>query len=256
MDISQIVITLLSQFWYLIPLFIFVTIIKSSWFKGVFGEFQVNLLIRFFLPKHKYHLIKNVTLLTDDGTTQIDHIIVSKYGVFVLETKNMKGWIFGSVNQKQWTQKIFKHTSRFQNPLHQNFKHLKVLESLLHLPSEAIFSVIVFIGDSTFKTVVPDNVTYAGGCIKYIKSKRIEVLTPEQVTDIVSIIESGRLARGLKTNAMHVAHVKEIIANKVGERDCPKCGSAMVLRMSRRGANAGSEFWGCSTFPKCRFTAV
>ncbi len=36
------------------------------------------------------------------------------------------------------------------------------------------------------------------------------------------------------------------------EVSCPKCGAAMVRRVAKRGENAGSEFWGCSTFPKCR----
>ena len=70
----------------------------------------------------------------------------------------MKGWIFGSANQKQWTQQIFKHKSKFQNPLHQNYKHVKTLEDLLLIGSNAkndsVFSVIIFIGDSTFKTLV------------------------------------------------------------------------------------------------------
>jgi hypothetical protein len=56
----------------------------------VLGEWQINWVIKFFLNKTDYHLIKTVTLPTDDGTTKIDHIIVSRYRVFVIETKNMK----------------------------------------------------------------------------------------------------------------------------------------------------------------------
>ncbi len=75
--------------------------------KSVMGEFIVNLATKISLDKTVYTLFKNVTLPTDDGTTQIDHIIVSKYGIFVVETKNMQGWIFGSAQQKSWTQKLF-----------------------------------------------------------------------------------------------------------------------------------------------------
>ena len=109
----------IGALWYLIPIavLVLVIILKSPWFKGVTGEFIVNVAARMFLNKHVYHLIKNVTLRTEDGTTQIDHIIVSRYGVFVVETKNMKGWIFGNPNEKTWTQKIYKHSSKFQNPL-------------------------------------------------------------------------------------------------------------------------------------------
>jgi restriction system protein len=80
------------------------------------GEFLVNTAARLFLPKDEYHLIKNVTLPTDDGTTQIDHIIVSRYGVFVIETKNMKGWIFGSANQRTWTQKNLQAHQQVSEP--------------------------------------------------------------------------------------------------------------------------------------------
>jgi len=247
---------ILSAAWYLIPIFIFAVIIKSAWFKGVLGEWQVNLLIKFFLNKDDYHLIKNVTLPTDDGTTQIDHIIVSKYGVFVVETKNMKGWIFGSENQKQWTQQIFKHKSKFQNPLHQNYKHVKTLEATLAIENNAkndsIFSVIIFIGDSTFKTKMPENIRFARGGIEYIKSKTDVIFNGQEVANVIEQIESGRLERSYKTNRQHVKHVREVIEKKSDDKSCSKCGAEMVLRKATKGKNTGNEFWGCSTFPKCR----
>ena len=252
MDLSIYLNMMISATWYLIPIFIFAVIIKSAWFKGVLGEWQVNLLIKFFLDKNDYHLIKNVTLPTDDGTTQIDHIIVSKYGIFVVETKNMKGWIFGSPNQKQWTQQIFKHKSKFQNPLHQNYKHVKTLEACLNSKNDSIFSVIIFIGDSTFKTKMPENVRFARGGIEYIKSKTDVVFNVEEVATIIEQIESGRLERSFKTNHQHIKHVQEIMEEKADIKACSKCGSDMVMRKATKGKNAGNEFWGCSTFPKCK----
>ncbi|MFQ3291574.1 NERD domain-containing protein [Reinekea sp.] len=255
MDYSPIIDQFIGSLWYLLPIFVLAGILKSSWFKGVVGEFKVNLLLKLFLSKEKYHLIKNATIPTADGTTQIDHIVVSTYGIFVVETKNMKGWIFGSQNQKQWTQKIFKRSYKFQNPLHQNYKHTKTLEDCLGIDPESIFSVIVFIGDSTFKTKVPKNVTYAGGCIRYIKSLKDERLSHQEVLEVIEKIESGRLQRGLKTNIRHTAHVKAIVEAKesdLSESLCPKCGSEMLLKVAKKGSNAGDQFWGCSTFPKCR----
>jgi len=256
MDFSFLYIALFNAAWYLIPILIFSIIIKSAWFKGVMGEWMVNLLIKIFLNKKQYYLIKNVTLPTTDGTTQIDHVIVSRYGIFVVETKNIKGWIFGSEKQRQWTQKIFKHSSKFQNPLHQNYKHVKTLETFLlddsNAMPESIFSVIIFIGDSTFKTPMPDNVTFARGGIEYIKSKRNIVFSEGEVADIIEKIESGRLERSFKTNRQHVRHVKEIVKEKSDTKSCSRCNSDMVLRKATKGKNAGNEFWGCSTFPKCR----
>ena len=252
MDLSIYLNMMISAAWYLIPIFIFAIVIKSAWFKGVLGEWQVNLLIKFFLDKNEYHLIKNVTLPTDEGTTQIDHIIVSKYGIFVVETKNMKGWIFGSENQRQWTQQIFKHKSKFQNPLHQNYKHVKTLEACLNAKNNSIFSVIIFIGNSTFKTKMPENVRFARGGIEYIKSKTDIVFNAEEVANVIEQTESGRLERSFKTNRQHVKHVREMIEDKSDIKSCSRCGAEMVLRKATKGKNYGNEFLGCSSFPKCR----
>ncbi|NOQ34496.1 MAG: nuclease [Methylococcaceae bacterium] len=254
MDFSAIISPILNVFWYLIPLAFLAATLKSSWFKGIAGEFMVNLAAKLMLNKDKYHLIKNGTLTTEDGTTQIDHIIVSKQGVFVVETKNMKGWIFGKANQKMWTQKIYKHSNQFQNPLHQNYKHTKTLENLLELQQHQIHSVIAFVGNSTFKTEMPDNVTHGCGYIRFIKSKTQEVLSDIQVTSIIRQIEDDRLTPSFKTNREHVKHVKEIVSEKKNNHACPQCGSSMVIREAKKGVNKGHKFWGCSTFPQCKGT--
>ena len=189
MDLTPIFNQAWEVFGVLIPVAILLALIKTPWFKGVAGELIVNLSAKFMLDKKVYNLIKNVTLPTEDGTTQIDHIIISRYGVFVVETKNMKGWIFGSPHQKTWTQKIYKHSSKFQNSLHQNYKHVKTLQSLLELNPEQIHSVIVFVGDSTFKTQMPENVTYGFGYAKFIKSKTNPVLSEGEVENIVALYQ-------------------------------------------------------------------
>jgi hypothetical protein len=240
-----------AQVWYFIPLFLVVSIFKSRWFKGVFGEFLVNKLLS-QLPESNYTLVKNVTLPTDDGTTQIDHIVVSRVGVFVVETKNMKGWIFGSKNQKQWTQKIYRHTSKFQNPLHQNYKHVKTLESLLSIDIENLHSVIVFIGDSTFKNDMPQNVTNARGCLKYIKQFDQPVFSETEYTQLINSITEIQLKKGIVTDIKHRKHVKELVSEKSATKHCLKCGSEMILRETKRGENKGKQFWGCTAFPKCK----
>lgn len=214
MDPVALILNVFTVYWFFIPVFILIFILKTAWFKGVFGEFLVNVLLSRSLPSKQYILIKDVTLLTEEGSTQIDHIVVSQFGVFVIETKNMKGWIFGNAKQKKWTQIIHKYTGKFQNPLHQNYKHTQTLSRCLAIPNAQIYSVIVFIGDSTFKNEMPDNVTYARGCIRYIKSKREQYFSQEQVIDIVNEIEAGRLMRGLKTNIAHNKHVQSIIDSK------------------------------------------
>lgn len=254
MDIGNILIQQLFSYWYLVLLVLATFVIKTPWFKGVFGEFKINLLINIFLSKEEYYLLKNLTLPTSGGSTQVDHILVSKYGIFVIETKNMAGWIFGGANQKQWTQTIYKHKSKFQNPIHQNYKHVKTLESLLNVGSNKLFSLVVFIGSSQFKSPMPDNVTGPATFIKYIKSKKEILLTDSEVQGLVEQIQEGKLKAGIKTNIAHVRHVKSIIEEKSKPSVCNRCGSPMVLRKVKKGDKAGNEFLGCSTYPKCRNT--
>ncbi|TOG32887.1 NERD domain-containing protein [Vibrio parahaemolyticus] len=251
MNIFEAFLNVLAQVWYLVPLLLIVSVFKSRWLKGVFGEFLVNRLLS-KLPESDYTLIKDVTLPTSDGTTQVDHIVVSKYGIFVVETKNMKGWIFGSARQKQWTQKIYRHSSKFQNPLHQNYKHIKALETLLGCSEEQLHSVIVFIGDSTFKTEMPPNVTYARGSIRYIQQFNEVVFSDKDYARLTESINQIKLKRGVITDLKHRKHVKEVVTSKASSNQCPRCGSEMVLRETKRGENIGKQFWGCSTFPKCR----
>lgn len=258
-DLSVIVHQLLNAFspvWYLIPILAFALITRLPWFKGLMGEVVINFSTKWLLDKAQYHLIKDVTLPTENGTTQIDHIIVSVFGVFVVETKNIRGWIFGNSNQGTWTQKIYRHTHKFQNPLRQNYKHVKTLQTILELNNEQIHSVIVFIGDSVFKTDMPDNVTYGGDYARYIKSKTTPVLSKEKVNEIIQKIETERLTSSLKTDFKHAQHVKNIIEKKRSETspDCPKCGSTMMLRKVKKGPNIGKQFWGCKKFPHCRGT--
>jgi restriction system protein len=252
MDFTPLFKPLFTMLWCLLPLLVLATLLKSTWFKGVVGEFMVNLAAKWLLDAKTYHLIKNVTLPTQDGTTQIDHLIVSPYGVFVVETKNMKGWIFGSEKQKSWIQKIYKHKQTFQNPLHQNYKHVKTLEAVLGLRPEQIHSVVVFVGDSTFKTEMPQNVTHGIGYIRYIKSKREVVLSDDEVSTVIEKIGSGRLEPSIRTHISHVNHVKEHVRKKESDTSCPKCGSEMVLRVVKKGEHAGKQFFGCLRFPSCR----
>jgi len=254
--VTQIFSQIINAYWWMVPLLFLIAFLKSPFMKGVFGEFLVNLAAKLFLDKRIYRLFKNVTLPTEDGTTQIDHVIVSKYGVFVIETKNMKGWIFGSPQQKTWTQKIYRHTSKFQNPLHQNYKHTQTLQAALQLDPDKVFSVVVFAGESTFKTAMPDNVVYARGYIRFIKSKTQSILSDGEVLDIGTRLQSGRLKPSIRTHIDHVKYVKAIVEEKQRQDEdvnsCPKCSKLMVLRTARSGNNQGKQFLGCSDYPKCR----
>lgn len=182
-----------------------------STFKGMLGEAVVNVGTWLMLDKEIYHRINNVTLpLVDGGSTQIDHIIVSKFGIFVIETKNYKGWIFGNEKQRQWTQVIHGKKYKFQNPLRQNYLHIKTLSELLELDMSYFHSMIAFIGECELKTrdELPEHVL-KGGISSYIKNKQSLLLTEDQVQAIVESIKTQRFAKSWRTNANHKAYLKD-----------------------------------------------
>lgn len=250
MDFSLLAPFASTLFW-LLPLAFVIGLLKSPWVKGYLGELLVRLFAHWRLDKQTYRRLHNVTLPTPDGTTQIDHVFLSRYGIFVVETKNLSGWIFGSERQAQWTQKLYKRTFKFQNPLRQNYKHLKALEAILGLSPEHLYSVITFVGGSTFKTEMPANVTQGIGFIRYIRSFQQPVFSEAEVDAMLQTLQTGRRAPTLATHHEHVQNLKRR-SDPTAERQCPKCGSALLIRTAKSGAKAGKQFWGCSTFPKCR----
>lgn len=251
MDFTPIIAQVLSTYGWVIPLILLIGLLKSPWVKGQIGELLVRLFAHWQLDKQTYRRLHNVTLSTPDGTTQIDHVFLSPYGIFVLETKNMSGWIFGGEQQPQWTQKLYKRTFKFQNPLRQNYKHLKALEATLGVSAEHLHSVITFIGGSTFKTQMPANVTQGIGFIRYIKSFQQKVFTEAEVDALMHALQTSRRSPSLATHREHVQNLKRR-SNPTAERQCPKCGSALVIRTVNSGPKAGHQFWGCSMFPKCK----
>ena len=153
---------LISTLWWVPLLLVVVAIFKifKPYIKGKVGEIAVAAHVKLYLKEH-YILLNDLTLPdAEGGTTQIDHILLSPFGIFVIETKNYKGWIFGGERQKQWTQKIYQKSFKFQNPIHQNYKHMKVLERILSdiVDVESLHSVIVFMPEAEFKTTMPNNI--------------------------------------------------------------------------------------------------
>lgn len=109
--------------------FIIIIVALAVWFattqtarsKGKRGEKRVSTGLGRALDDAVYRVVDDVTLPTRNGTTQIDHLVVSPHGVFVIETKNVSGWIFGREEQQQWTQVLYRRKSRFFNPIRQNY---------------------------------------------------------------------------------------------------------------------------------------
>ena len=217
-------------------------------FQGWQGELQSKVSQWLFLNS-EYHFFNNVILRLENGSTQIDHIVVSKFGVFVVETKKMRGWIFGNEHQDEWTQSIYGHKTKFQNPLRQNYKHTKSLADSLGIDHNKIFSLIVFWGDCKFKTKMPDKVLN-NRYTSYIKSKREVLFDDFEVGIICRKIKDIKDSTSIFSGREHVPNLKE--THQVNS-NCPKCGGHLLERIARREDKAGRKFLGCENFPKCHY---
>lgn len=246
---------MLPLFWPLLlialPVALLGALFKLPAVKGWTGEAWMRLLMQWRLPAADYQRVDDVTLPSMDGSTQIDHILLSRYGVFVIETKNMAGWIFGDEHQAQWTQQLYRRRYRFQNPLRQNYRHLKAVQQALALEENQLHSVVNFIGSSTFKTPMPAHVTQGGGFLTYIQGFKTAVFTPEDVAVLRTRLQQARLAPGHTTRQQHLAHLQQR-HDPQAQRQCPRCGQALVLRTASKGTQRGKRFWGCSAYPRCR----
>ena len=212
--LSQIFAQLGSSFWWIILVFIAIGILKAfkPFIKGKVGELAVAVHVKLYLKDPQYILLNDCTLPDEQsGTTQIDHILLSPFGIFVIETKNYTGWIFGGERQKMWTQKIYKNSYKFQNPLHQNYKHMKVLEDVLSdiVEPEYMHSVIVFMPESEFKTAMPSNVFRGAAWTDYVKGFQDEVIPAMKLKRIKLRIEKEVLEKSWKTNRMHVENLRQ-----------------------------------------------
>lgn len=143
------------------------------------------------------------------GTSQIDHVVLSVFGIFVVETKNRNGLILGSENQFLWRQVRNGVAFDFQNPLLQNRSHICALARLLGFSFYDFHSIVFFCGDVRFGQVMPRNVR-ASGITTLMRSKRMHLLSEAQVGDALGVLMDCKKNRQL-TIDHHRRYVKSLL---------------------------------------------
>jgi hypothetical protein len=169
------------------------------------GEALVSRVLLSHFGPPDYHLMNHVTIRMEDGTTQVDHILVSRFGVFVIETKDYKGWIFANAAGATWTQVLFRWRFKFQNPIFQNMRHVRAVQGVLDfLPPEAVKSIVVFSGDAEFKTETPQGVMAIDQLTEYLGRQTEVVMSPNRLQFCVGRLETARLAISGATDVEHM----------------------------------------------------
>lgn len=219
--------------------------VYSKKFIGMAGEFWVKRELK-KLSK-EYLVINDVMVKTKDNSThQIDHIVISKYGIFVIETKQYNGYIKGNDYDKRWMIKSGKRKFYVNNPLYQNYGHVKSLEEILNLPEEKFIS-LVCISSRARVSVKSNNVVRIYELIDKIYSYQEVIINNEE--EIYESINKLNIIDKTQRKE-HVGNAKKIKNSKdeAFKNRCPKCGVELVTRNGKYGT-----FMGCSNFPKCRY---
>ena len=234
-------------FW-LLMIFALLSTIFYKKLSGFMGEFWVKTELN-KLPKDKYVVFNDIFIKSSKGTHQIDHIVISKFGIFVVEMKNYDGLITGDEYKDKWTQHLGRNKYYFNNPIHQNYGHIKALQELLNLV-ESNFVSIVCISNRAKVRVKSKNVVQLDYINDLIKSFEKEIVNTDLV-EIKELLETKNI-KDKSARKMHVRNIKSNIKDKeIKEKNmiCPKCGNKLIERNGKYG-----EFIGCSNYPKCKYT--
>lgn len=175
--------SMLQQLLWLVPalfvFFLFRILVQTPWrmshseYLGFIAERKLARLLIRKLPD-TYRHYHNLILKTAQGDlTEIDNLLVSPYGIFVIEVKNYQGWIFGGEHHAHWLVQHYRRKNQFQNPLRQNYKHTEAVAYLLELDdttkTDKIFSIIAFSDRAKFKTAMPINVMHIDEVHRHIQ---------------------------------------------------------------------------------------
>lgn len=218
--------------------------------KGYMGEKAVAAELSGLLEM-QYKILNDVMLRTEYGTTQIDHIVVSVYGIFVIETKNYQGWITGSEFGDYWTKNMYGEKYTFRNPLKQNYAHVKALEEKLQLSENKFIPIVAFSSNSDIKVKTSKPVVHIGQLKWVIEGYREIKFDYGELDVLIEKIKSENIVEK-SARKKHVRQIQQKVAvnnAKVLAGICPRCGGQLVSRKGKNGV-----FVGCSNFPKCRYT--
>lgn len=231
-------------------LLIFVFRLRKT--KGKIGEKKVaHILNR--LPEDQYRIINDLLIRTSSGnTTQIDHIVISEYAIFVIETKNYQGMVYGGEYSEYWTQDIFGNKYQLRNPIIQNHGHIRALKSLLQdYGNIPYISIVAFSRQASLGVTANTPVIYWDQILTIINQFEEKRISHIQVVGIYNkLLESNSDSK--ETRKEHIRNVRLNEQKRdaaVASGKCPVCGGNLVLRNGKYGT-----FYGCSNYPRCRYT--
>jgi hypothetical protein len=221
------------------------------------------------LPPERYQVVHDPALpATPDGDL-IQHAIISRYGVFLVQVLDRAGRIEGGPDDKLWIQQFAGGSSAFHNPLRVGRRRAAVLAAMMGIDTDALFTIVVFTGRCTFGQAMPANLTTPGGCLTYLRARREVRLGDAELERIRARLEKGLPDpqwQALVAQTMQARRERVRVAAEEAKAQasalvqaphpvCPRCGAALGAYSYKTGARAGQMFSGCTRFPACGYRA-
>ena len=150
-------------------------------------------------------------LNTDKGLTQIDHIVLSIYGIFSIEIKNYKGKIYGNEYSQEWKQYINKKEFKFLNPIKQNYGHIKAIEELT---DEKVISIIAISDNAEIKVRSKSEVINFKDLLKTIKKYNEQKYSCEEIKNISELIKSSNVD-SKENRKLHLEQIEDKKTSRV-----------------------------------------
>lgn len=193
-------------------------------------------------------LLNDVVLKDKKGESyQIDHIFINWNGIWIIETKNWSGNIYGTDEQNEWTQVLAygneKH--RHYNPVKQNLTHVRKITPLLG-SNVKIIPLTVFV-DADIRGVTSKHTCHIRQLPFILYKNYGETLTEAEIETYYQKILRGKEKSNV-TSEEHSQKVEEK-NERIKKGYCPRCGGELIKKEGKYGS-----FYGCSGFPQCRFT--
>ena len=111
----------------------------------------------------------------------------------------------GRIEQRCKAEYCAQRLASFQNPVRQNYRHIRELRDLLELRERQVHNLVAFVGDATAKTPLPGNVVWSVcDLIRYISSKRAEILSEDEFGTTIARLADPDLRSTLRTRRKHV----------------------------------------------------
>lgn len=236
-------------YWVILGLCILVSFIclkYGSKITGWFGEKWTKDALD-SLDKDKYIVLNDIMIKTKDFTHQIDHIVLSKYGIFVIETKQYNGYITGNKYDKKWVCHYKnKQELLYTNPIRQNYGHVMAICELLNISKDKVFNIVCIPSAAKLNITHDGELTRMDNLASKIKSYDKEIIN--NIDEIKDIILKNNITDSKERQA-HIDRLKELYKDNYDVNTCPRCGNKLIEKNGKYG-----KFLGCSDYPKCDYT--